>query len=227
MDITKGVYQLSGFQAADLCHHHGEQRVRGDVEGDSQKHVGTALIELTGQLAAVHIKLEQHMAGRQFHFLNVGHVPGTDYETSGIRVVLNLLNHSGDLIDVCSTGKGPGTPLVTVNRTQFSLFIGPVVPDLYVVIPQVTDVRISGEKPKKFVNDRAQMNLLGSQQGEVRGQTEACLISEHAECSRSRAILFFHAIFKNVLKQIQILTHRFIRAHRHDRSLARTGSERL
>src|SRR5690606_10774452 len=40
MDVAERVDELAQFQIADLRNHHGQQRIRGDVERHTQKHVG-------------------------------------------------------------------------------------------------------------------------------------------------------------------------------------------
>ena len=49
---------------ADVRQHAGEQRVGGDVEGDSQAHVGGALVEAAGEGAISHVELEGGEGGR-------------------------------------------------------------------------------------------------------------------------------------------------------------------
>jgi hypothetical protein len=49
--IAKRMHEIAGLQARDLRHHHGQQRIGGDVEGHAQEDVGRALVELAGELA--------------------------------------------------------------------------------------------------------------------------------------------------------------------------------
>jgi len=46
--VAKGVDKIAGFKSGYLCHHHGEQRVGGNIERYPQKGIGTALIKLAG-----------------------------------------------------------------------------------------------------------------------------------------------------------------------------------
>ena len=46
MHVAKRVNEFARLQAGDLRHHHGQQSVTCDVEGDSEKEVGTSLIQL-------------------------------------------------------------------------------------------------------------------------------------------------------------------------------------
>ena len=77
------VDEVARLEAANLGHHHAEQSVGSDVEGDAEEAVGTSLVELQRELASPilplgrrgDIELEESMARRQVHVLEVGHVP--------------------------------------------------------------------------------------------------------------------------------------------------------
>ena len=68
--------ELARREPGHLRHHQGEQRVRGDVERHAQEDVGRALVELAGELALRDIELEQAVAGRQRHLVELADVPG-------------------------------------------------------------------------------------------------------------------------------------------------------
>ena len=53
-----------------------QQRIGRDVERHAQEDVGGALVELAGQPAVGDIELEQAVAGRQRHLVDVGRIPG-------------------------------------------------------------------------------------------------------------------------------------------------------
>ena len=74
--ITERVHEVTHLIAANLGQHHGQQRVRRDIERNAEEDVSTALIELAGQLAVGHIELKQAVAGRQGHAVHVARVPG-------------------------------------------------------------------------------------------------------------------------------------------------------
>ena len=42
--VTKGMYKIAYLQATNLGHHHGKQCIRGNVEWDTQEHIGAALV---------------------------------------------------------------------------------------------------------------------------------------------------------------------------------------
>ena len=77
MTIPAAPDQLAALELALLCEHAGQQRIGSDVERHAEEYVGTALVEVTGQLARRDVELEQHMAGRERHALEFPDVPGT------------------------------------------------------------------------------------------------------------------------------------------------------
>ena len=50
VQIAEAVHEVADVQVALLRDHVGEQGVAGDVEGHSQKQIGTALVQLAGEL---------------------------------------------------------------------------------------------------------------------------------------------------------------------------------
>jgi len=128
MGVAEGVDEFSWLQAGDLGHHQGEQRIAGDIEGDAEEDVTAALVELAGKATAGNIELEEAVAGGQGHLLDFVHFPGADDDAAGIRVVLDEADGVLDLVDAGFADR-PVPPLGTVDRAQFTGFIGPFVPD--------------------------------------------------------------------------------------------------
>src|SRR5687768_7391260 len=96
--VSESVNELAGFQIAGSSDHHGEQRVRSNVEGQAQEDIGRTLIELTRQLSVRNIELEEQVTRRQSHFRNLAYVPGADYQPTRIWIRFNLIDHLTDLI---------------------------------------------------------------------------------------------------------------------------------
>jgi hypothetical protein len=66
--VSQYMDELSSLQAADLGEHAGEQRVAGNVEGDTETHIAGSLIHLTAESAiASDVELSQNVARRQGH----------------------------------------------------------------------------------------------------------------------------------------------------------------
>ncbi len=56
--VSESVDEFTGLEAGDLSHHHGQQRVRRDVEWNTEKQIGAPLIELTRKPAVTHVELK-------------------------------------------------------------------------------------------------------------------------------------------------------------------------
>ena len=85
MRVTDGMDEFSGLRSADLGCHHKKEGIGGDIEGNSQKKVRTALVQLKRQSGTpaffpgrYHAELEEGVAGRQSHVIHQGDIPGTD-----------------------------------------------------------------------------------------------------------------------------------------------------
>ena len=76
MRVAEGMDEVAGLEAAGLCHHHRQQRIRGDVERHAEEHVGAALVQLAREASARDVELEQRVARRQGHVVHLGGVPG-------------------------------------------------------------------------------------------------------------------------------------------------------
>src|SRR5882724_2216428 len=145
--------ELAGFKIAHLSYHHREQRIRRDVEREAQKNISRSLIELTRQFSIGDIKLKQQVARRQRHLRNLTHVPRVDDQSPGVRIGFDLIDHLTDLIDRAPVRRPPRSPLRAIDGSQFSVFAGPLVPDVDAVLPQVVDAGVASQKPQQLVDD--------------------------------------------------------------------------
>ena len=167
MRVAEGVDELAGLQPRHLRHHHGQQRVGGDVERHAEEDVGGALIELAGQPAPGDIELEQAMARRQRHLVDVGRIPGGDDQAARIRIAPDHVHHVGDLVDGAAVLRRPGAPLLAVDRAEIAVLVGPFVPDPHAVVVEIFDVGVAGQEPEQLVDDRLEVQLLGGDQREA------------------------------------------------------------
>ncbi len=205
--VAEGVDELAGLQAAYLRHHHGEQGIAGDVEGHAEEDVGAALVELAGEEAFGYVKLKQGVAGGQRHFVDEGGVPGGYDEAAAVGVAFDLLDNVGDLVDMPAVGGGPGAPLVAVYGAEVAVFVGPFVPDGDVVFFQVADVGVAFEKPKELVDDGAQVELFGGEQGEALGEVETHLVAEYGTGAGAGAVGLVGAVAEDVLHEVEVGLH--------------------
>jgi hypothetical protein len=73
---------------------------------------------------------------------------------------------TAELVDLAAVRGGPTAPLLAVDGTQVAALVGPFVPDGHRIVAQILDVRFAFQEPQQLVNDRAQMEFLGSDQRE-------------------------------------------------------------
>src|ERR1700730_12576350 len=158
--IPTGPDELTGLEVALLGKHMGEQRIAGDVERYAEKHVGTALVELTREATTGHVELEQGVTGHQRHLLQLANIPGAHHDPARIGIAPQLLDRMRDLIDGVAIRSQPRAPLLAVHGSELTLLVRPFVPDGDAVLAQPRDIRISPEKPQQLVDYRTQMNLL-------------------------------------------------------------------
>ncbi len=147
------------------------------------------------------------MAGGQRHFVDEGGVPGGYDEAAAVGIAFDLLDNVGDLVDMPAVGGGPGAPLVAVYGAEVAVFVGPFVPDGYVIFFQVADVGVAFEKPKQLVDDGAQVELFGGEQGEALGEVETHLVAEHGTGAGAGAVGFVGAVAEDVLHEVEIGLH--------------------
>ena len=100
--IAQRMDEVTGLQARHLCHHHEQQGIGGDVERHAQEGVGAALVELQAEPSVGHIELEEHVAGREVHAVQVGHVPRAHDDASRVGIVLQGVHDLLYLVDVAS-----------------------------------------------------------------------------------------------------------------------------
>ncbi len=211
MRIAERVHEFSDAEAALARDDMGQQRVAGDVEGHTEENVGRTLIELARQLAVGDIELEQAMTGRQFHALDVRHVPGRDDEPARIRVALDLADEPGDLIVGLAVGTGPRAPLLAIDRAEIAIGVGPFIPDGNAIGFEIADVGIAVQEPDQFMHDRFQMQTLGGDERKPGAQIEPDLPAEQRAHASSGAVAFSDAAFQRFTEEIEIGAHEALR----------------
>src|SRR5262245_56096250 len=72
---------------------------------------------------------------------------------------------------------------------------------------QILQVRIAGQKPQQFINDRLHMQLLRCDQGKAFIERKPHLMSEHRQRPSSRAVAFLDPAAEDEFHQIKILAH--------------------
>src|SRR3546814_9463856 len=93
-----------------------------DVERNAEEDVGRALVELERQFAVRDVRLEEAMARRERHRVEIARVPcGDDLAPRG-GVGADLLDQFGDLIEMAAIGGRPIAPLLAVNGAEIAAF---------------------------------------------------------------------------------------------------------
>ena len=96
---------------------------------------------------------------------------------------------------------------MAIDRSEFAIGIGPLVPDTHSMLLQIAYVGIAAQEPEQFVDDALQMEFFGGQQGETIIHTEAHLVTENGECARAGAVIFAHAFAEHTAAEVEILLH--------------------
>ena len=205
--VAQGVHELAGPQADHLGHHLGQQGVGGDVERHAEEHVGRPLVQLAGQRAVGDVELEHGVARRQRHLGHLGDVPGRDDVPAGVRVGPQRLHDRGDLVDVPAVRGRPGPPLVPVDRPEFALGVGPLVPDADPALLQPADVGRALQEPQQLHHHRPDVHLLGGDQRESGGQIEPHLVAEDAAGAGAGAVGLDRPGGQDAVHQVQVLLH--------------------
>src|SRR3954469_1222598 len=205
MSVAEGEDELAGLEAGHLRDHQGEERVRGDVERHAEEEVGAALVELAGDAALGDVELEEGVAGRQRHLVDVGRVPGADDVAAGVGAAAQVLDQALDLVDLATVGGAPVAPLVAVDRAEVAAFIGPFVPDGDAALLEPLDVGVAAQEPEELVDDALQVQLLGREHREALAQSEAQLPAEDREGAGTGSVCLARAVGEDVAQQIQVL----------------------
>src|SRR5689334_7790425 len=203
--VAEGEDEFAGPEAGHLGHHQGEERVGGDVERHAEEEIGAALVKLAGDAALGDVELEEGMAGRQRHLVDVRRVPGADDVAAGVGAAAQVLDQALDLVDLAAVGRAPVAPLVAVDRAEVAAFVGPFVPDGDAVVLEPLYVGVAAQEPEEFVDDALQVQLLGGEQREALGEPEAQLPAEDRDGAGAGSVGLARAVGEDVVQQVQVL----------------------
>ena len=202
MRVAGGMNEVAGLIACHLRHHLQQKRVGGDVKRYTEERICRTLIKLQRQTVACHIELEDGVTGRQGHLVDLGHIPCRDNHTTGVGIVFQLIEHILYLIDGTALIVRPRAPLVTIDGTQFAIFISPLIPDTHPMLLQVFHVGIALQEPEQFVDDRLQVKFLRGQQGESVVEVIARLGAEDADGTCACTVTFLCAFCQDAVQDV-------------------------
>ena len=83
------------------------------------------------------------MARGQCHLFNFAHIPGGNDHSSAIGIRFDHIHHLGDLIDSLTIGPTPASPLMTVHRSEVTLFVGPFIPNAHAMFLKVGNIGVA------------------------------------------------------------------------------------
>jgi hypothetical protein len=110
-----------------------------------------------------------------------------------------------DLVDRPAIRLRPRAPLLAVDGAELAVLVGPLVPDRHAVLLEGAHIRVAGDEPEQFVDDRFQMHLLGGEKRKPLLEVEPHLIAEDAARSGAGAVAPVDAMVEDVLEKVQIL----------------------
>ena len=207
MKVAEGVDEFLGLQSADLCDHHGEQGVGGDVEGDAEEEIRAALVELAAEFAVGHVELDEGVARGQGHLVDLAGIPSADDVAAAVRILLEIGDDARDLIDLTPLGGAPLAPLGAVDRAEVAVCTGPLVPDGDAILLEIADVGVAFEEPEQLVDDGAEVELFGGEQRKAAREVEAHLRAEDRERPRAGAVLLPGPVVEDEIEETQVGSH--------------------
>ena len=84
-------------------------------------------------------------------------------------LVFDLLDYLRNLIHGFTVCPFPGTPLLTIDRSEIAFLVCPLIPNADPIFLQVLDVGIALQKPQEFVEYGGGVTFLGGHEGEPFG----------------------------------------------------------
>ena len=99
---------------------------------------------------------------------------------------------------------------MTIDRTEFPVLVGPLVPDTDAVLLEVFHVGVALEEPEQLVDNRLQVELLGGEQGETVVEVVTRLGAEDADGAGACAVTFLCAFGEDAVEDVEILFHLLI-----------------
>ena len=91
---------------------------------------------------------------------------------------------------------------MTIDGSEFSVFVSPLVPDAYTMLLQVFHVRVAFQEPQQFVDDRLQMEFLGGEQRESVVEVVTALGAEDADGSCTCTVTFLSAFCQDTIEDV-------------------------
>ncbi len=205
VQIAEGVDEGARLEITHLRHHHGEERIGGDVEGNTKEQIGTALVKLAAQLAILNEELKERVAWWQSHLVDFAGIPGGDDVTAAVGIFANLFDDAINLIQRPSVGGAPVAPLCAVNTAEIAVGVGPFIPDGDAAFVEIFDIGVAFEEPEQLVNDGFEMQFLGGENRKSVGEWKPGLGAENREGAGAGAVGLEPALFEDETEELVVL----------------------
>ena len=85
---------------------------------------------------------------------------------------------------------------------EVTIFIGPLIPDAHTIVLQVFHIGVASEEPQEFMDDRLEMQLLGSEAGETLLKVETHLVAKHADGAGAGAVALLYTFGEDTVEQV-------------------------
>lgn len=177
------------------------------LNGTPRKTSAAALVELARQPPVGDVELEQRVARRKRHAVDLGDVPCADDQPARVRIGARSGPRPARSGRYACRRRRPAAPLASVYGAQIAVGVGPFVPNRHAVLAQVGDVRVAAQEPQQLVDDRPQVQPLGRQHGEALAQVEAHLVAERADRARAGPVVFHRTVRLDMSEQVEVCFH--------------------
>ena len=87
---------------------------------------------------------------------------------------------------------------MAIDRTEVTVFIGPLVPDRDSVVLEILDIGVACNEPQKLVDYRFEVHFLGGEQRKALAQVETHLVAEHALRAGAGAVALHCSVFTDM-----------------------------
>lgn len=179
---------------------------------------------------ALDLELEERVTRREVDRVGDARVPARDDEAARVRVALNLADEPRDLVDAVARRvvAAERAPEVAVDGAEVALLapeaarvfeVGPLLPDVDAGRAQGALVGVAGEEPAQLLEDPAEGDALGGDDGEALAQVVARLVAEVGDGADARPVVVPAPAFEDCPQKVVILLHLF-RSRSHPRGRA-------
>mmetsp|Transcript_17432 Transcript_17432/g.52932 ORF Transcript_17432/g.52932 Transcript_17432/m.52932 type:complete len:624 (-) Transcript_17432:50-1921(-) len=241
--VANHVHEVAALEPRHVREQAGEQRIRGDVEWDSEAEVGGALVHLARELAVGHVELRKHVARGERHLGQVLWVPRRHDDAPVVRLLLERADHLRDLVDSLAGVVGVHVGVLGAKVAPLPAVHGPevanlplgqadrvevvarrvAVPNLDALVLQRFSARVARQEPNQLLGDAAPEDGLCREEGEAVAQREAHLRTKLAARADAGPVRTRHAGFDHLAHQVEVL--QLLVRRRRWRALARLEGE--